>query len=342
MLNYRTIGILLALSALVGCRVQLAAPEGGSVATQSGAYRCAESSECVVEISDTGFHETFTAQPAPGFIFAGWQKEHLGLCGGSLEPCRIDASLAAGHPALMELLASDQEFTLSAQFLPEQEVRRYMPGDSVRFEGVISGDESLFPVGGTDVSALMDVLATNREQDGFPVLEGRLTVYEGEQHLQHQWSVSFWQDDQGGLHTLTDEYGNLLLNTSANQGGVVFFPAPLESFSALDMTYAAMWGGHTSTPITDGDRSITVGAPALKLLPAGNSMVYPVTVIDEISYLVSYADYNKGQSLEREYNLMVSREKGLVSLNVSQLHFSRTGVLLDTFKLSLDAVNFNF
>lgn len=99
------------------CRIQVSTSAGGSIQTASGSYFCGADAECsAVEVTDTNFDETFIAVPDSGFKFAGWRSRNRGLCGGSLDDCRLFTSGFAGNDTLLAFLEGDEEFFLEAVF----------------------------------------------------------------------------------------------------------------------------------------------------------------------------------------------------------------------------------
>ncbi|MAT93100.1 MAG: hypothetical protein CME59_10920 [Halioglobus sp.] len=76
--------ILLAL--LAGCKITQIVPPGGSIVSSSGAHDCAAGQTCFIHIDGVAFSDTFTAEPAPGYTFRGWQGA---LCGGTTTPCEL-------------------------------------------------------------------------------------------------------------------------------------------------------------------------------------------------------------------------------------------------------------
>jgi putative iron-regulated protein len=103
---------------LGGCKVAITVPEGGSIITDSGTYSCSESSNCVVDVTDTSFDETFQALPLEGYEFTGWKKQARGLCGGKQEPCDLFTSGFVTRPKLLDFLGTDEEFFLEPIFAP--------------------------------------------------------------------------------------------------------------------------------------------------------------------------------------------------------------------------------
>ena len=94
-----------AIAALSACKIQIETPVEGGVTTTSTAIECAANQSCTVDVSDTFFDETFVAEPAPGWLFAGWKERDAGLCSGSTAPCTIDTTGWAGNPTLEGWLA---------------------------------------------------------------------------------------------------------------------------------------------------------------------------------------------------------------------------------------------
>ncbi|MDC0361962.1 thrombospondin type 3 repeat-containing protein [Halioglobus sp.] len=60
--------------------------------TLSAAIDCSAGQVCDVNVSDIFFDETFVAEPAPGWHFAGWKARQGGLCVAETGDCRVDAS----------------------------------------------------------------------------------------------------------------------------------------------------------------------------------------------------------------------------------------------------------
>jgi hypothetical protein len=247
-----------------------------------------------------------------------------------------------GNPALTALLESDEEFLLKAQFLPDDQARRYVAGDVIRLEGMLSESVGASPEVATEVTARLKILPTVLEQEGAPVLLAELVVWGPTGELLHNWSLQFWQDEFGGIHQRTDENGNVLLDTAANMEGIPLVPVPMEPLAYRELPFAAMWGGHTSGPLTSAERLIETGEPQTRTSPSGELLAYPVRVADEITYLTSYVDFRRDQTISDAYLLWMSREKGVVALEVQRQVYSATGRLLASRQLNLDVVRFRF
>ena len=116
MLRLTTLFLLSAALLGAGCKIRISPPEGGRVVTESGAFLCESGQVCEVEVTDTDFDQTFIAEPATGFAFDGWRRRDRGLCGGSVDPCRLFTSGFLGQPALLAFLSSDEVFFLEPVF----------------------------------------------------------------------------------------------------------------------------------------------------------------------------------------------------------------------------------
>lgn len=91
--------------ALSACRIEVETPVEGSVTTTSEAIDCAAGQVCTVEVDDLYFDETFVAEPAQGWVFAGWKQKPLALCMGSTAPCRFTTTTWEGTDSQLALLA---------------------------------------------------------------------------------------------------------------------------------------------------------------------------------------------------------------------------------------------
>ena len=116
----RCIVLVIAVLMVVSCKLRIIVPEGGSVKTQTGAYRCAAGQTCNINVVDFFFDRTFIAEPASGYEFRFWKKADRRFCGGKNEPCRVfTAGLDANEDlavAMMSFFESDEVFYLQPVF----------------------------------------------------------------------------------------------------------------------------------------------------------------------------------------------------------------------------------
>ncbi len=101
---------------LAGCKIEIQVPEGGSVASVSGAYTCQAGQHCEIGVHDVYFDETFIAQPSPGYEFLLWKKAPLRLCGGKADSCPLNTTGFPGNDNLLAFLESDTSFYLEPVF----------------------------------------------------------------------------------------------------------------------------------------------------------------------------------------------------------------------------------
>ncbi len=113
---FRYVFIAALATLLSACRLELVAPSGGAIVSESGSFSCAAGESCVVEVDDLFFDENFTGQPTDGNMFTGWARRNRGFCGGSVDDCALSTAGFADDEDLQALLASDETFYLEALF----------------------------------------------------------------------------------------------------------------------------------------------------------------------------------------------------------------------------------
>lgn len=111
---------LCAVLALTSCKLRIVVPEGGSVTTQSGAYRCASGRACNIDVIDFYFNETFIASPKDGYRFRFWRKADRRFCGEQMGPCNLSTLGLNSDIGLADLMVfffdSDEIFFLEPVF----------------------------------------------------------------------------------------------------------------------------------------------------------------------------------------------------------------------------------
>ena len=105
---------------LSSCNIALVVVKGGDVTSASGLYSCSAGSNCLVEVPDRSFAETFTAVPHEGYRFSHWLSADQGLCGGRTEPdCQIQVGILPDNPVVDDIIASDDIYYLIPVFVEE-------------------------------------------------------------------------------------------------------------------------------------------------------------------------------------------------------------------------------
>ena len=79
------------LALLQACRITQTAPENGWILSRTGLNDCPSGQTCTIDVDGgAGFSDTFTAVPADGYVFSGWVKNRLFLCGGKVGSCAVE------------------------------------------------------------------------------------------------------------------------------------------------------------------------------------------------------------------------------------------------------------
>lgn len=336
---------LLALAALIvvtSCKVEITVPEGGAVTTEVNAYRVKALETDSIDVNDTSFHETFVAEPADGYLFAGWKKQERGLCGGSLAPCELYTSWMAGYNSLMAILESDEYFYLTPSFLPAEQIRLYAEGDSVNFSGSLSEKNEFKAEVVTKVTARLEILAASDSLVDKNVLAAKLTVVDQKGEELISGTTQYWQEEVGSFYDLTDEFGNEYRDASTNQPGLVSIPAPLVPSSSSELQFYTLSDGPIAAPLTAGTRKIDVGEYETLPVPLAPLEAYPVTVFDSRNYLTAFGEFRQDERVDREELLWVSQVKGVIKMRVVKSRFSRIGKLQSMVTLELEATGANF
>ncbi|MFT4518474.1 MAG: hypothetical protein ACI9JM_000855 [Halioglobus sp.] len=79
--KFLALGFAICIAA--GCKIAVISAEGGDVTSLSSTRDCDEGDNCIFEVTDPAFSETFTAVPKPGFEFVRWQAGMDFQCGDS-------------------------------------------------------------------------------------------------------------------------------------------------------------------------------------------------------------------------------------------------------------------
>ena len=103
----KPVAILGLAGSLTGCFLEVIVPTGGKVTSLSSTRDCAESRNCVIEITDATFSEAFTAIPEVGYVFSKWMGGGDFLCADSTDPvCTVSNTPVAGDSRWDSTIAS--------------------------------------------------------------------------------------------------------------------------------------------------------------------------------------------------------------------------------------------
>ncbi|TGD73447.1 hypothetical protein E4634_10455 [Mangrovimicrobium sediminis] len=216
-------------------------------------------------------------------------------------------------------------------------IRVYQLGDTVDF----SGTRSETPAGGQtttgNVTAQLRFLPNVYSNDDKNVLAAELTVTVEGTGQEIVRTVHIWQEADGTLYDLTDLYGNFYTDAATNETGIIAVPLPLIPFTEVELSFYTMFGGNTSTPLTMGERSISMGEPLALSVPLGTFDTLPVTGVDDFEYLVSFDIYKRDQRIVDELTRWFSAAAGVVKWEQTTRRYSVNGNLEMTYELRLEA-----
>ena len=339
---FRMMFVLCLTVIVAGCRIQINTPVTGSITTVSGNYSCEAGGECQIDVVDLLFDETFVPEPISGQIFSGWRKMHRGLCGGSLENCALYTAFFAEHQPLMDLLASSEVFYLEPTFIGAENVRLYEPGDIVEFSGSMTREESGSATVRSQVRLQMEFASSDQKFLDKNVMSVTKTLTDTETGESVQAQVDIWQESNGAIHELTNEYKNYYVDASQNAFGVVAVPAPLTPNHDMELQYYTVADEIDSQAYTTGTRSISMAQAELVAVPLGDFTATPVYAEDEYSFDISHVGYKRNASVKTEQMLWVSQAKGIVKKRSVERRYSHIGKLELKVTLELEAVAASF
>ena len=340
--NHIRIASVIVLLVLTGCRIEMRTPDTGAIATESGAHTCDTGTTCTLDVNDTHFNETFLPQAGDGYQFIGWKKKPRGLCGGKLEPCILSTENFGGNDVLIAILASDETFYLEPEFLKEEYIRSYQAGDVVRFAGSIAVENAGEPPFSSPVTANVAYSTEASDETGDEILAVTTSIFiqaTGETIVSR---TGVKQEENGARFDVLDEEGNAYLIPSTGDYGLESVPSPLVPSALRVFDYFVMFSGHTTGPLKQGTRTITVSDMETIEVPAGSFPVFPVEHRDVYEYLVAYVDKTRGESVVSARQMWVSPAKGIVKLKETVSEYSRTGGLEARTVLELEATGMSF
>lgn len=79
----RITGLLGLSMLLMGSKLIIEVPQGGSIESSTGLFACTAGEVCTIEINKRQFAETFTAVAEPGYVFHSWVGSAGAVCRGS-------------------------------------------------------------------------------------------------------------------------------------------------------------------------------------------------------------------------------------------------------------------
>lgn len=235
-----------------------------------------------------------------------------------------------------------------SDFVPEtpvrQDLRIYLAGDYSIFTGTVSVIINGEITRESPVEVIEEFLSGKRIYLDKIILT-RITktrfLETGEEQITEQ---SLWQETNGEMFELTNEYGNEYVIDNAFDRGLLNIPSLtlVNGTEHQQISFHTMYGGSVSGPVTEGEREITL-APIENIEVGSNQyQAFPLIHKHTYKYLFTYVDNKSGSSVVIDRNLWVSLNKGLVRRVEVEREYSRFGVLQSEthWDLELESTNF--
>ena len=264
-------GLLATVAVLIvtGCKVELQAPPGTRIYSESGSYECPGGQFCTIDIADTFFDETFRIETAPGMYAEAWAEGPGYLCGGATVPCRIAPGALRGNTAFENYLAiSPAVFPIRAE-QPNADVQA---GQADSFAPEFSASNTVAILQQRNYSALTRSLALTETVLGFT----RTLVQRGVEAVRTPVDTDYSCSGEGSIFTRLEDRDSSL---TASAGDVLL----VELRDCLDRNLNLYLTGHVTVSLFD----LAVIAGGIKLE-------------GEIDYRdgISYFDVNTGDNAE--------------------------------------------
>jgi hypothetical protein len=186
------------------------------------------------------------------------------------------------------------------------------------------------------VEALVELLPGKfnyLDKDVLTVRQTTTFLQNGEKKIIEQ---DIWQESNGALFELSNEYGNQYVTGTASEKGLLAIPVPFIDLEEIKVDFFTMYGGHVAGPITKGSRVITYSPMQTIETAMGEYKVYRLTHYESYEYLFTYVDNKNGSAVVTERNMWISPEKGLLKSNELIRQYSSFGVLQSQSLLVLD------
>lgn len=140
---------------------------------------------------------------------------------------------------------------------PTDNLRSYLLGDTIVFSGSVTIKKPGVPTWTSPVEVLVELLPGKFDYLDKIVLKVRRTITflrNGEQQVIEQ---NIWQESNGKLFELSNEYGNEYVIGASSEKGLLAIPVPFIDFEENEVFFSTLYRSHVSGPITIGSRAIT-------------------------------------------------------------------------------------
>lgn len=223
-----------------------------------------------------------------------------------------------------------------------EHIRQYLLGDKVEFTGTVSITKNAEPAQISAVSVLVEFMPGKFSYLDKEVLSRHSTITflnTDEQQIHEQ---DIWQESNGTLFELSNEYGNEYVVGTAFDKGLLDIPLPLSVIEEFSIDFFSMYGGPVSGPITEGTRKITVTPMQTITTELGELEAYNIAHEESYEYLFTYVDNRSGTTVVTDKNMWVSPDYSIIKNIEIRRDYSRTGTLLSEIRWELELKNINF
>ncbi len=336
----RGIVIVLSLFLVSACKLKIVPQEGGNVTSNSGTYTCEPGSPCTIDITDTFFNETFTANAAPGYEFHAWRTQKRALCAGTANSCSLSTALFADYPALMDLLASDEVFFLNPVFVKKSNVLRvFEAGNRIKYRGTISRITADGTRTEEGVRAKREFFETENKVDGVPVMLHQFTIRLNSDGSEFPEASYYYQTAGGAWIDVTDTAGNFIVDSSTETFGALGYPSPLVPGYEDEIPFRLVSLPNVTSALATGTLHLIVSEARRIVVPLGAFRALQVTSTIDLELVAGEA---AGARLEVVQKHWVVPHIGPVEIEFSQRSYDNLGNYIDTYEFRFEAVTINF
>lgn len=114
----KTVSVIGTSLLLMGSKIVIFVPVGGSVVSSSGLVTCTAGETCTIDTTDFSFTETFTAVAEPGYEFTAWGDGENAVCIGSqnADCTELDENTFSEFSGAVDHIDASSTFTMHPIF----------------------------------------------------------------------------------------------------------------------------------------------------------------------------------------------------------------------------------
>ena len=223
--------------------------------------------------------------------------------------------------------------------IPPFSIHQYQPGDKAVFSGSLTLSKKNGSESTSAIKVIKTLLASKLNYQGKEVLTERTITTFIETDKQQTSIRNIWQEPDGSLFELSNEYGNEYVISNAFDKGL---PEVQVGFDKRDVHFFTLYRKQPSGPVTEGNRLITIAPIEIIKTPLGEYQAYHLIHKDSYTYLFTYVDNQKGTTVVSDRDIWISPEKGVIKKIEIRRGYSRSGELQSKTRLELTIDDTNF